>query len=271
MSTEIINPAEVANLKDQPPAKAKETPFGAIVKKLDSKQDQFALIIPAGIDHQRLRYVAIEAIKRNPDLLKCAPDSVVNAIVQAFELGLEVNSAKKEAYLIPYGAECKFEPSYIGLVTLAKRSGMVSDVYAEVVRENDDFKVSQGTDRYIRHEPNYLQPGEVIAAYAVAKLPSGGHDFEVMTRADIDQIEATSKTTKEDAPWRKWFPEMAKKAVIRRLSKRLPKDDRYARAVEISDQNAAIEATYSAIESKTQSNAAALKQRLALIGENNAS
>ena len=232
MSSVTINPAEVANLTP-PPQKKPDTPMQRIVDGVEKRIPQLAQMIPAGIDVARLKYVAFEAVKKNPDLLKCDPATVITAITQAFEIGLEPNTPKKQAYLIPYGTECQFMPSYIGLIALAKRSGAVKDIKAREVRAGDVFTVRQGTEESITHIPATTDRGEIVAAYSVAILIDGTIDFEVMYADDLAEVRKASQAKK--SPWDTWEGEMSKKAVIRRHCKRLPMDDAMARAVEIDN------------------------------------
>jgi recombination protein RecT len=216
-----------------PPAPAKQTPMQRITEGVEKRLPQLSQMIPAGIDVQRLKYVAFEAVKKNPDLLKCDPSTVITAITQAFEIGLEPNTPKKQAYLIPYGTECQFMPSYIGLIALATRSGMVRSIKAREVRANDIFTVRQGTEESITHIPASTDRGDIVAAYSVAVLADGSIDFEVMYADDLAEVRKASQAKK--SPWDNWEGEMSKKAVMRRHCKRLPMDDAMARAVEIDN------------------------------------
>ncbi len=63
--------------------------------------------------------------------------------------------------------------------------------------------------------------GPAVAAYAVAKTKDGGIYREVMSVADINKVRDVSRS-KDRGPWVDWWSEMARKTVIRRLSKRLP-------------------------------------------------
>jgi recombination protein RecT len=205
-----------------------------VVDGLDQRSNHIAAIVPSGIDKERLRYVCLQAVKKNPDLLKCRPATIIAAIVQAFEIGLEPNTPKKQAYLIPYKDECQFQPSYIGLVTVARRGGELKKLYAREVRKNDTFDVRYGTDEGITHIPAKENRGELVASYAVATMANGETDFEVMFRDDINAVRKMSKAS--HSPWDGWEGEMSKKAVIKRLCKRLPMDDVYSRAIEIDNE-----------------------------------
>ena len=70
--------------------------------------------------------------------------------------------------------------------------------------------------------------------YAVAQLKGGGVQFEVMSRAEIEEVRKTSKAG-QSGPWSSHWEEMAKKTVIRRLFKYLPVSIEAVRAEEPID------------------------------------
>jgi hypothetical protein len=80
--------------------------------------------------------------------------------------------------------------------------------------------------------------GEIIAFYAVARFTTGGHHFDVMTRAEVEAIRDKSQAWMafkagkiQSTPWGTDFPEMGKKTAIRRISKYLPMNVQKAAAI----------------------------------------
>lgn len=131
--------------------------------------------------------------------------------------GLEPDG--RRAYLIPYGTEATVIISYMGLIELMRRSGDVTSIMAETVCESDDFSWKNGE---VSHEVDWRAPrGELQAVYAVARLKNGETQTAVMTREEVDKIRKRSRSGKS-GPWLTDFEEMAKKTVVRRLSKMLP-------------------------------------------------
>lgn len=189
-----------------------------------------AASLPKGFNFDRATRVAIAAISKNPYLLKCTKESLFMSIIEAFSLGLEPSSAKKEGDLVPYwnkkkgSYEAQFQIGYRGMIALFRRSGMGSIVYAKEVREKDMFFVSEGTKREISHEPDYLSDrGAVKAYYAVVQYKDGSADFEVMNVGEVKRIQERSKSAGgESSPWDTDPEEMGKKTVLRRLMKRAP-------------------------------------------------
>jgi len=172
----------------------------------------------------RITKIIISATLRQPKLLECEPASILKAAMTATSLGLECDGVLGGAYLVPYGREAQFIIGYRGLIELARRSGNLTSIEAHVVRRGDSFRCKLGTEGSIEHEPNWEadELGEMFCVYAVAKFrDGGGHQFEVMTRAQVDAIRKSSKAG-NFGPWKDHYEEMARKSVVRRLCKYLP-------------------------------------------------
>ena len=72
------------------------------------------------------------------------------------------------------------------------------------------------------------------AVYAEAVMKSGEKQSAVMTKAEVEGIRNRSRAGKS-GPWVTDFAEMAKKTVVRRLSKMLPLSSEIFRHVERDD------------------------------------
>jgi recombination protein RecT len=202
-------------------------------------------LLPAHMTEDRFAALVISAAQKTPKVLACSGESILNAIYQAASLGLEINSATGEAYLLPYKGQAQLVPGYKGLVKLAIRSGEVRAIEARLVYDGEkSFGVFYGTDSRIEHVPDFdvtRNPATVRLAYAVAKLPSGATTFEVMTRKQLDAIWQRSPG-KDNGPWISDREEMYRKTVTRRLCKYLPMSPQLAQALELSDEAEEIDA-----------------------------
>ena len=172
------------------------------------------------------------------------------ALMRMAQHGL--NPLLDEAYLVKYKrkdspqpvAECMI--SYIGLIKIIVENTDCLGVYAEAIKKRDRYRIIMGTSRRIDHE--ILDPnnrGETICYYAVAQYPNHA-EMEVMS---LQEIEKARKCAKDDSIWSKWYEEQAKKTVIRRLIKRLPKGS----LLELDDDNDVIIQPQSANSSTTPS------------------
>ena len=150
---------------------------------LEKARPKLAEVTPKHLSADRLVRIAVASCSKTPQLLQCTPTSVLNAVMQAAQLGLEPGGPLGDAYLVPYKTECQLIVGYRGLVALARRSGQIISIEAHVVHEKDRFVCKYGLDAVLVHEPDWsADPGPVIAVYAVARLKDGGVQYEVMTK-----------------------------------------------------------------------------------------
>src|SRR5262249_27161008 len=149
-------------------------------------------------------------------------ESLLGAIMQSAQLGLEPDGLLGHAYLVPYGKTCQLLVGYKGMLQLTRRSGQISTIQAHVVHAEDTFEFWFGLDPKLKHVPSDKEnPGALIAVYAVAKMKDASIQFDVMRKREVDAIRARSRASNE-GPWVTDYEEMAKKTVLRRLCKMLP-------------------------------------------------
>jgi recombination protein RecT len=129
----------------------------------------------------------------------------------------------------------QFIVGYRGYVELAYRTGLVKDVSASLVHEGDTFDYREGTRPFLDHVP--MGPSderEVVAAYAVARLKSGGVPFRVIYEADWLKAKKASAAG-DKGPWGSDFPAMVLKTAYRRLEPKLPKSPQLAYALDMDE------------------------------------
>ena len=80
-------------------APAKQDTIGAMIERL---KPQLEKALPKHVTTERLARVALTAIRNNPKLQKADALSLMGAIMQAAQLGLEPNTPLGHCYLIPY-------------------------------------------------------------------------------------------------------------------------------------------------------------------------
>lgn len=190
---------------------------GSILSVLqgDAFKKQVALALPKHMTPDRMLRIVLTELRKVPDLMNCTKESLFGAIIQCSQLGLEPGDNLGHAYLLPYGTECNLIIGYKGLIALARRSGQIISISAREVRANDSFHLAYGLEEKLEHIPSYEKDrGELIGFYAIAKLKDGGHQFEYMTRDEINKIKATSKSAnRKMSPWNSHYEEMAKKGL----------------------------------------------------------
>lgn len=197
--------------------------------------------IPKHMTPERLLRIATTSIRQNPKLRVCTPQSLLGAVMQCAQLGLEP-SILGHAYLIPYRNknrdtgqyedECQFQIGYKGLIELARRTGQISSIIAHAVYENDEFEYEYGINDNLRHVPTDGDRGAVVKYYAVAKFKDGGYAFTVMSKRDIEIHRDKFSKTKNYGPWVDHFDSMAKKTVLKELMKYMPISVEFQKAVD---------------------------------------
>jgi len=206
--------------KRQTGAPAKASPMDTVAGLFKQLKPQLEQALPKHLTADRLLRVALFQIRNNANLLKCEPMSLVAAVTQSAQLGLEPGILG-HAYLVPYGNQVQFILGYKGMIELARRSGNVKTIEAHEVYLNDDFEYEYGLEPKLVHRPALSNRGDVIAFYGVAHFKDGGYVFTVMSLEDVAQYRKRSKAS-SNGPWVTDFNAMALKTVIRRMFRWMP-------------------------------------------------
>jgi len=224
----------------------------------DKIKGQLKVALPKWLSIDRFLKVIFGALVDNPKLMDCTKESLLRAVMQCAQLGLEPILGR--AYLIPYSnskqvngkwvkvPECQMQIGYQGLVVLVRRTGEIRNIATEVVYEMDDFDLDLSRD-HIPHKP-YLfgDRGKPVFAYTKWQFKDGVKGFAYMTmdqiekRRDMSQAYQRAMKFKNDpnaqeTPWVKWPDEMIKKTALKNHIKMLPMAIDFMAAVEIDDAN----------------------------------
>jgi recombination protein RecT len=185
---------------------------------------------------------AVQQLESNDYLLGIAMSnrqSVINAVTNVAAIGISLNPARKQAYLVPRDKKVCLDISYIGLVDLATQSGSIVWAKSELVYDADNFLMGEpGTLPKHQFNPFSKDRGAVIGAYVVVKTPSGAYLCDAMSLDEIHAIRDRSSAwkawikDKRSCPWVTDEGEMSKKTVIKRASKLWPKNDRLNMAIQ---------------------------------------
>ena len=211
-----------------------------LAQLIEQMKPEIGRALPKHLSPDRMARIATTVLRQNPQLARCTPESFLGALMTASQLGLEPGPIG-EAYLVPFGNAVTFIPGYRGLIKLARQSGQLVDIWAEIVYANDTFKQTLGLHRDLVHEPATGDRGKPVAAYAAAELKDGGRPFVVLTYAEIEAIRGRSRAGK-NGPWVTDWNAMAKKTVVKQLSKWLPLSAEFNSAV-VMDGAVRVDAT----------------------------
>ncbi len=218
----------------------KKTVAASDIKSLlngDAMKRQFALALPKICPPDRFMRVALTALNKNPKLLECKKESLLQCLMTCAELGIEPDG--RRAHLIPYnsktGMQCQMIIDYKGKIELAMRSGLVAKIHADKICENDIFEYNCG--EIIRHTIDFRSDrGRAYAYYCIITNKDGTSKAEVMTLKEIQDIRKRSKAG-DYGPWQTDFDEMAKKTCFHRASKWIQLSPELRRAEEVEDED----------------------------------
>jgi recombination protein RecT len=193
------------------------------------------------ISFEREAEFAIQILQQNDYALGLATknrQSVINAVTNVAAIGISLNPAKKQAYLVPRDGKICLDISYMGLIDLATATGSIKWAKAAIVHVNDRFTLN-GYDKPPEHQFNPFggDRGDPVGAYVVVKTADGDYLTEAMSVAEINDIRDRSSAwkawieKKKKCPWVTDWGEMAKKTVIKRAHKTWPKTERLDHAI----------------------------------------
>jgi recombination protein RecT len=181
---------------------------------------QFKAALPSHIPVERFVRTTLTAVQTNPDLMEADRRTLFAAATRAAQMGLLPDG--REGAIVTFGGKCSFMPMLGGILKLVRNSGELASIDAQIVYKADKFTYRPGIDLVPQHEPDWFgDRGEVVGVYAVAKMKDGAAYVEILSKKQVEQVRAVSRS-KNAGPWSTWWDEMARKTAIRRLAKRLP-------------------------------------------------
>lgn len=200
-----------------------------------------AVLVDKSINFEREAQFALQSLSGNEYALKIAisnRQSVINAVTNIAAIGISLNPAKKQAYLVPRDGRICLDISYMGLLDLAIASGAIRWGQAELVYEADTF-ILNGVDKEPTHQrqPFKKDRGPLVGVYVVVKTAGGDYLTDTMSIDEVFAIRDRSSAWKawinkqKKCPWVTDEGEMVKKTVIKRASKLWPKCERLGNAL----------------------------------------
>lgn len=212
------------------------------------KDDFLTLLSDKSIKFEQEAGFAVQVLGNNDYALGVATNnraSVINAVKNIAAIGISLNPAKKQAYLVPRRPASGQPPaicldiSYMGLMDLAVASGSIMWGQAKLVRANDLFELND-LDKLPTHKykPFSKDRGEIVGVYVVVKTAAGDYLTHPMEIGDVYDIRDRSEAWKSYAagkskscPWVSDAGEMIKKTCVKQASKYWPKTDRLDQAI----------------------------------------
>lgn len=152
------------------------------------------------------------------DLSVCTPLSILTAVKQAVDLGLEIDS-RQHCHLIKYGTSAQLQVGYRGFIYAIKRVYPDANIVVNLVKEGDIFSIKKDGDieefTHTIKDP-FAGQNKIIGGYCYISFTLGNRKIakvEAVSKEEIDKIKGCAK---QDFIWKAWFEEKAKVAIIRR-------------------------------------------------------
>ena len=185
----------------------------------DAMKKRITAALPKHMTADRAIRMALTAATKTPKLLDCSLESIGLALLQASQLGVEING--RDAHLVPFKNECQLIVDYKGFVQLAYRSGIVKSIKAKAVHAKDGFDFSEGTDEHLTYKAydGDGDPGPLTHAWAMVKLIGGGECWVVLNRRQILLRKAISRNPQN---WDRYPDAYWAKTAVRELAKWMP-------------------------------------------------
>ena len=203
-----------------------------------ASRDQFDMVLcDKSINFEREAGFAIQSLSGSDFAIKIAAgnrQSVINAVTNIAAIGISLNPAKKQAYLVPRDGKICLDISYMGLMDLAMATGSVRWAQAALVYSADSFKLN-GYDKPPEHtfNPFSQERGQLVGVYVVVKTSDGEYLTHTMSINDVYAIRDRSSAWKSgrSCPWKTDEGEMIKKTCVKQAYKYWPKTDRLETAI----------------------------------------
>lgn len=188
---------------------------------------------------------AMQVMQTSDFLAKIAAQNVPSlraAITNVAAIGVSLNPARKQAYLVPrkVGGQMSvcLDISYMGLMDLAMDTGAIQWGQARIVRRQDSFEL-RGLDQPPVHsyDPFSTERGNIVGVYVVVKTASGDYLTHAMPISAVHAIRDRSEAwkayvrEKKSCPWVTDEEEMIKKTCVKQAFKYWPKNTRLDAAV----------------------------------------
>ncbi len=174
----------------------------------------------------RLIQTVLISCERTPRLLACSPQSIMNGAMTFACLGLPVDGATGQGFLLPFKTTAQAAIGYKGYNTLGARAGLT--ITGAAVREDDEiFDYLLGDKAFVKHKPKLGSKARIIAFWAAAAAHGRPPIISILSIDEVSAIKAKSPAVRAnaDTPWNDptiGFPAMGEKSAKRRLARSTP-------------------------------------------------
>jgi len=220
--------------RGQTGTKAAIASFNAVLERPEM-QRQITDACSRYVRPERMMALVRTIVSRNPRIAQCSPLSVIGAMLDCSQLGLEPIPQLDHVYLVPYWNkhtgthELQVQLGYKGMIALILRTGRYAYIGAETVHENDSFEMELGSNQHIRHTFDLAEDrGPIIGGWAKVVNANGLTHVRPITKADIEKARSLSlewsqwdskgrPSSGKQPVWEEHFDSMVRKTAVRRL------------------------------------------------------
>jgi recombination protein RecT len=250
--------------------KRERTNVDVLADKIAGMGAEIARALPKHVSADRMARIATTALRTTRQLGDATPVSFLGCMMQLAQLGLEPNTPLGHAYLIPRKngksgeMECTLILGYQGMLDIARRSGLVQNVWAHAVYRGDEFSAQYGTEPKIVHVPSYDGPRthkELTHVYACALIKGSSMPTQVvLSKTEVEGYRMRGASPRAKTPWDTDYEAMAIKTAIRRLFRFLPKSAEMAVAAAVDDAPSPVSAFSSEVRDVLTSSGYSLEE-----------
>ena len=153
---------------------------------------------------------------RDANLSRCSPESLLSAFLTCAQIGLSPGRHGLVA-LIPRGGEVQVQIQWQGYKALMERIPGVRRVAPVLVHMRDEIEVRADGDIAHQYDPfdpdrEFTGPADLRGGYLRIEFEDGSTSFHTVSRSKIERNRSCAKSQNV---WKKWYPEMCAKTIIR--------------------------------------------------------
>jgi recombination protein RecT len=215
-----------------------------LIQLVNSQKDNFVKVCSDdSIEFDREASFALQILGSNDFLASTAmrnKGSLQAAITNVAAIGISLNPASKQAYLVPRDGKVCLDISYMGIMHLAQLTGAIKWGQAVIVRKNDSFTLND-IDKPPTHNFNPFDDasarGDIVGVYVVVKTDTNDYLTHAMPISKVYDIRDRSVAWKShvskgtSCPWVTDEEEMVKKTCVKQAAKYWPRRERLDAAV----------------------------------------
>lgn len=224
-----------------------------ITEMIQTSAKELGKAMPAHMNPERMVRIALTAIRLNPKLTQCTPESFLGSLFVLAQIGLEPIAG--QAYLLPFRNNRKVGNNwrstmevqaligYKGMAALFYRHESSLTIDMQTVCANDEFDYEYGTGAFLRHKPALGDRGPATGYYAIATMKGGASKFHFMSKDQClehgkKHSKVYDKNTGKFMPKTPWVDDvdaMCMKTVLIQLAKLLPRSVELQRAIAVDE------------------------------------